>query len=194
MHTWAFGKHKRNGAVVTATVLALVGAQPGLAQSAPDTASYGANGRDGTTSTPIKHVIIIIGENRTFDNVFATYVPQPGNTVWNLLSEGIVNADGTPGPNYSKALQSSAKDYQTFQLAPPKTPYVTLPPFQVGGPYTPYGCQLIGYANGSVTDCNSPANVAKVMPYENGLAPDYYKFLLTGGTGQKSSGDTDQHF
>ena len=30
---------------------------------------------DAATLTPIKHVIIIIGENRTFDHVFATYTP-----------------------------------------------------------------------------------------------------------------------
>ena len=52
---------------------------------------------DGYTTTPIKHVIVIIGENRSFDHVFATYVPRGGQSVWNLLSEGIVNADGTPG-------------------------------------------------------------------------------------------------
>jgi len=28
------------------------------------------------TTTPIKHVIVIIGENRSFDHVFATYVPR----------------------------------------------------------------------------------------------------------------------
>ncbi len=28
------------------------------------------------TATPIKHVIVLIGENRTFDHLFATYVPQ----------------------------------------------------------------------------------------------------------------------
>jgi len=27
------------------------------------------------TQTPIQHVIVIIGENRTFDHVFATYKP-----------------------------------------------------------------------------------------------------------------------
>ena len=29
-----------------------------------------------STKTPIKHVIVIIGENRTFDHIFATYKPQ----------------------------------------------------------------------------------------------------------------------
>ena len=60
------------------------------------------------TETPIKHVIVIIGENRSFDHVFATYKPKDGESVWNLLSQGIVKDDGTPGPNFSKASQSAA--------------------------------------------------------------------------------------
>ncbi|MBV9289349.1 MAG: hypothetical protein JO288_16295, partial [Hyphomicrobiales bacterium] len=166
-----------------------MGAQPVLAQTAPDAESFGPNGRDLATATPIKHVIIIIGENRTFDHVFATYEPKKGETVWNLLSEGIVKPDGSPGPNYiSKSRQFAASDYDAFLLAPPKTPYMTLPPFQAGGPSTPYGCQLIGIMTG--TECNTPANVAKVKPFENGLALGYYQYLLTGGTGQNSSGHT----
>ena len=59
---------------------------------------------DSATLTPIKHVIIIIGENCTFDHVFATYKPvNKGEKVLNLLSEGIVKADGAPGPNYGDA-------------------------------------------------------------------------------------------
>jgi hypothetical protein len=46
------------------------------------------------TVTPIKHLIVVIGENRSFDNVFGTYVPPPGQSVWNLLSQGIVNKTG----------------------------------------------------------------------------------------------------
>src|SRR5215471_5871968 len=63
----------------------------------------------GKTATPIKHVIVIIGENRTFDNIYATYEPKHGQHVSNLLSRGIVNADGTPGWNAAAATQ--------FQLA-----------------------------------------------------------------------------
>jgi len=62
--------------------------------------------RDGDrTATPIKHVIVIIGENRTFDNVYGTYVPKHGQRVTNLLSRGIVNGDGSPGPESSRARQ-----------------------------------------------------------------------------------------
>ena len=81
-----------------------------------------ASSRDNDTSSPIKHVIVIIGENRTFDHVFATYVPQKGESVMNLLSEGIINADGTPGPNFSKAEQKAAFDQtpDAFLLSPSK--------------------------------------------------------------------------
>src|SRR5215468_4507958 len=64
------------------------------------------NSNDGKTSSPIKHVIIIVGENRSFDHVYATYVPRnKGEKVQNLLSEGIVNADGTLGEGFSQAHQ-----------------------------------------------------------------------------------------
>jgi phospholipase C len=56
-------------------------------------------------TTPIQHVIIIVGENHTFDNLFGTYQPKPGQTIQNLLSRGIVKADGTPGPRFEKAEQ-----------------------------------------------------------------------------------------
>ena len=39
----------------------------------------------------VTHVIVIIGENRTFDNVYGTYVPKGGQRIANLLSRGIVN-------------------------------------------------------------------------------------------------------
>lgn len=40
----------------------------------------------GGTATPIKHVIVIIGENRSFDHIFATYKPvHHGEYVMNLL-------------------------------------------------------------------------------------------------------------
>lgn len=101
-----------------------------------------ADVNDTATTTPIKHVIVIIGENRTFDQIFATYEPvNNGETVLNLLSEEIVKPDGSPGPNYGKALQYQASDTTTYQLTQLKAPYATLPPALVGGPTTPYVCQ-----------------------------------------------------
>src|SRR5277367_2671603 len=87
-----------------------------------------------TTASPIKHVIVIIGENRSFDHVFATYQPKNGQTVSNLLSKGIVNADGTPGPNYSLTAQYQALDKDTFSISPRgKKPYANIPGPGTGG-------------------------------------------------------------
>ena len=82
------------------------------------------------TETPIKHVIVIVGENRTFDHVFGTYRAPDGQFVHNLLSEGIVNADGSPGPKFATAAQYQAQltGPQKYSISPGgKTPYAVLP-------------------------------------------------------------------
>src|ERR1700741_996570 len=100
---------------MTVNAIAPIAAAAAAAQS-------GSN--DANTTTPIRHVIVIIGENRSFDHLFATYQPvNKGETVLNLLSEGIVNADGTPGPNYSKAAtQYQAQNYTAYEISPPSPP------------------------------------------------------------------------
>jgi phospholipase C len=124
------------------------------------------------TRTPIKHVIIIIGENRSFDHVFATYKPKNGEKVWNLLSEGIVTDDGAPGPNFKKAQQFAAQNSggDPFLLNPVKVefPNNQLPAPLAGGPTKP-----------AIT------TLADAHASENGLPADYYQYLLTGGTGLK---------
>jgi phospholipase C len=135
---------------------------------------------DAKTATPIKHVIVIIGENRSFDHIFATYQPvNPGDTVLNLLSEGIVNADGTPGPNYENAAQFQAQDTTTYQISPSgKSQYTTLP-----APIAPSG----GFLNGVAPF----TTVAEAKKYENGLANGYYKFMTTGSVPASLLGKVD---
>jgi phospholipase C len=128
------------------------------------------------TATPIKHVIVIIGENRTFDHLFATYKPKNGQSVDNLLSKGIVNEDGTPGPNYAKSHQFAADvtGSTEFQLAPHhKTLYSPMPAPLNGGPT-------------DVCANNGICSLADAMSSENALSSspvDYYEFLTSGGTG-----------
>jgi phospholipase C len=94
-----------------------------------------AHGAESPTATPIKHVIIIIGENRTFDHVFATYQPVNKDTVLNLLSQKIIKPDGTPGTDYAKARQDHAQAGLIYELSPgQRAPYVALPPALTGGP------------------------------------------------------------
>jgi phospholipase C len=124
------------------------------------------------TATPIKHVIIIVGENRSFDHLFATYVPKNKKEgVLNLLSEGIINADGTPGPDFAKAHQfqitsapNGGKFFSSADLAN-KQLYATLPPPDVNGVQNP------------------PAAILLTLGGDPGLAPGDQFLMGTGGTG-----------
>jgi phospholipase C len=209
--------HTLHGALMAAASLAVLQLAVGsvLAASAPTAFgglwNSGAD-RSGQTATPIKHVIVIIGENRSFDHVFATYVPTRGQRVHNLLSEGIIELDANknaiPGPNFRKAQQLSASDLggqDTFLLSPPKQefPGNQLPAPQVGGPsgahgyFTPSGtfttvsCGTIVVNGKTTTNYLDPAACAALT--ETGL-PDasdsngltYYQSLASGGTGQYS--------
>jgi phospholipase C len=127
------------------------------------------------TKTPIKHVIVIVGENRTFDHLFATYKPKEGQHVDNLLSKKIVNADGTPGPNFAHAHQfaADATDSAEYQLSPKhKTLYSALPAPLNGGPKD--ACTSNGIC--SLGDATSSENGLSDSPI------DYYTYLTTGGT------------
>ncbi|HUA16093.1 MAG TPA: alkaline phosphatase family protein [Verrucomicrobiae bacterium] len=130
------------------------------------------------TASPIQHVIVIIGENRTFDHIFATYQPKHGS-VFNLLSEGIVKADGSPGPNYALSVQNKASDTGVYSVAPKgKTPYKNNPPVVTGGPELAYGEQLI--------DAGIVSTPEQIEPGFLPLAD--YDLLLTGGTGLTDGG------
>jgi len=126
------------------------------------------------TATPIKHVIIIVGENRSFDHLFATYVPRRRNErVLNLLSEGIINADGSPGPNFAKAHQfeitsapNGGKFFSSADLAN-KQLYATLPAPDVGG---------VGAVSPYVGILSLPGG-------DPGLPPEDQFLFGTGGSG-----------
>ncbi len=129
---------------------------------------------DLSTTTPIKHVILIIGENRSFDHVFGTYMPKGDEKVDNLLSRGIVNADGTPGPHFAKAQQMMAKTTGAYAINPQITgPYKTLPPPLTGG------------APQSASDETPPPfqTVSAAEAADYGLTPRGVKLLTTGATG-----------
>ncbi|HLH75279.1 MAG TPA: alkaline phosphatase family protein [Candidatus Binataceae bacterium] len=133
----------------------------------------GAN--DRATATPIQHVVLIIGENRTFDHLFGTFRPNPGQSVMNLLSEGIVNSDGTPGPNFARAQQWQASDTGSYSVHPDKTePFSSLPQPTTGGAPT-----------------NAPfASVSAAEEVEPALPQPDYTLLTIGGTGLPSGLDT----
>ena len=95
---------------------------------------FAASSLAASPRTPIEHVIVIVGENRTFDNLFATYQPKSRQPVGNLLSRGIVLADGSPGPNFKLAEQHTAEVLDTYTPTPKVTgSYAVLPqPYAFG--------------------------------------------------------------
>ncbi len=139
-----------------------------------DPAGLAAETRKPATATPIQHVIVIIGENRTFDHVFATYRPPAGQKVSNLLSKGIIKADGTPGPNFSLAKQNRAEVFGSFQLSPTKkTPYKFLPPTNTQGtPTAPSDAHPAPFQTQAAAEQAEPGL----------LASDYWR-LTTGASG-----------
>ena len=133
-----------------------------------------AGRQGGNTATPIKHLIVIYGENRSFDHLFATYMPQHGETVMNLLSQGIVDELGAPGPNFDKAAQFQATDTTKYSIAPTKTSaYATLPPPNTGCTPT------------VASDTKPPpfATVALAGTVDYGLLPRDFRLLTTGASG-----------
>jgi phospholipase C len=84
-------------------------------------AGHGAGGdNSAVTETPIKHVIILIGENRGLDHTFGVYKPKgKGQTISNILSKGIVNEDGSPGPNVALAQQFSVAPQPLYYIGAP---------------------------------------------------------------------------
>jgi acid phosphatase len=147
-----------------------------LATSALCTLTNVAPALAKSPATPIQHVIIIIGENRTFDNLFGTYKPKAGQTVDNLLSKGIVNADGSPGPYFDKAKQLIGDDEIRYNVETASTgAYPTLPQ-----PYTGSG---IGLPPG-VPDIRFPANlrngpfqISKYIPYAAYTGDPVHRFF-----------------
>ncbi|GCE17309.1 alkaline phosphatase family protein [Dictyobacter kobayashii] len=170
---------KLNGKVWIASLLALIGlfgsSLPQAALAAPNQPDIarGVLVRDesGDTTTPIKHVIVIIGENHTYDNVFGTYQPVHGQSVNNLLSEGIVTPSGNLGPNVSKAEQKTATDTKTYNLKPKKTgAYNTLP--QPNTTYAQGQPQNVPDARFPANLPNGPYQITKYVPYLNSYVGD----------------------
>jgi acid phosphatase len=141
---------------LAASALTAAAATASAATASPGTADHaGIALVSAPTTTPIKHVVVIIGENHSFDNVFATYQPPGHQHIWNLLSEGIVTKNGTPGANYASASQITAVNTSKYTLTPKITgAYKTLPP-----PNTTYVSPACDGLPANSTDTRFPATL-----------------------------------
>src|SRR5215470_12180839 len=147
----------------------------GIAGSA-SSADPGAATARPTTASPIEHVIIVIGENQSFDHLYGTHVPPSGDSISNLLVKGIVRPDGSPGAHFAKAQQftmSSQTSYFISVARKNKTRYTTLPaPTLNGAPNNP---------SPTSPPFTLPADLLAVI--EPSLEPGNLFLLTTGATG-----------
>ena len=126
-------------------------------------------------------MIVIVGENRSFDNLYGTYIPRRGETVANLLSKGIVRADGKPGPRFAEGVQFQVivpEASGKFALSPShKAPYQNLPVPTISS------AQAAGIGvEFDVVDANG--NPTALFPEgDTELPPQDQILLATGGTG-----------
>jgi phospholipase C len=101
--------------------------------------------------------------------------------VWNLLSQGIIDKTGAPGPNAAKALQRQATNQHAYEIAPSiSVPFPALPQPSTtlnALPASPCAMStlltLFGKNPSGVSFCN-----------DIGLLPADQPLLSAGGTGQ----------
>jgi phospholipase C len=122
-----------------------------------------------TPSTPIQHVIVVIGENVTFDTLYGAYKPANGQKIKNLLSQGIINADGTPGHHFAKAIQRKGfNQIDEYSVNPERLgPYSSLPQPLQTGILTPSFLFLGGTPDSRfpTTLPSGPFQITKYVPY-----------------------------
>ena len=169
--------------------IVIVAASLGALISCGGTAADDSAGNN-KTATPIKHVIVLIGENRTFDHVFGTYKPKKGQTVSNFLSKGITNADGTPGPNFAQSQQFSVNtplppSYFISTNQNNKMAYADLPPPELGG--APNKAISLSQLNANPTNVQPPFDnsilQSQLAANEPALEVSDLHLLRTGATG-----------
>lgn len=121
--------------------------------------------------TPIKHLIVVVGENVTFDTLFATYKPaDPTQSINNLLAKGIVTAAGGPGAHYALAQQMQASnDSGVYTLHPVVgAPYAALPQPYDTGILDPTTFQYVAPAPDQRFPshlANGPFQITRYVPY-----------------------------
>jgi phospholipase C len=165
------GRSRRAGILSAAALFGIAIAMPALSGD-PGTAND-----QPKTATPIKHVVVVIGENRSFDHLYGTYVPKSSDSILNLLSEGIVHSDGSPGRHFAAAKQfttSGQTSYFIGVVKKNKTAYTTLPDPTLGG--APNKPSMTSPPFTGLTD-------AQLAAIEPSLESDDLFLLTTGATG-----------
>lgn len=182
----------RRGVAFAASIAVLLAPMPAAV-------SYAGHGqvKMAKTDTPIKHLIVLIGENRSFDHTYATYQPDNRQSVSNLLSKGIIDVDGQPGPNASLAEQfqvNTPLPSTYFISSSNKTPYSPfLPTPELG--FAPNKQISVADLMTNPTGVQPPFDSSFTQPQLQSLEPSLefsdLDFLRTGATGAAGTAGAD---
>lgn len=160
------------GSMLAAAGLVLIGTL-GAADREPAREVAAGFPAQGIPRTPIEHLIVILGENRSFDHLFGVYIPPSGASVRNLWSQGIVLADGSPGPNFAKAAQAEPQDWlASYRMDIARTePYAELPP--------PGCAERSPKPNARLPDRlpNGPYQISRYVPYGDRSGNPVHRFF-----------------
>jgi phospholipase C len=135
------------------------------------------------TATPIKHVIVLIGENRSLDNVFGMYKPRHGS-ISNLLSKGIVNSSGMTVLNTQAQQYFIKTPYPTsyfidFHATNGKSLYPILP--QPNTAYIPQTAGPLSQGQAPFDSTDVPDSLLPTL--EPSIEPEDLGLLRTGASG-----------
>lgn len=176
MHSTAHHRRRRQIAIGLSLSLALSGSGVGVSAKDGNKKPPKDAAARFRTESPLKHVIVLIGENRGLDHTFGVYKPQgKKQTISNILAKGIVTEDGAPGPSYGLAQQYSAAAQPNYYVGIPdhsKTPYNTSTNL-MPQPNT----------NGAPTAPSMTSPPFTFIPPDNDIDPENAFLLTTGATG-----------
>jgi phospholipase C len=179
------GRQKLHKWIAAAAIGTMLSAQ----FAAPIALAQGDKSQAGNpaTVTPIKHLIVLIGENRSFDHAFATYQPKHGQSVGNLLSKGIINADGSPGPEAAQATQNQVNPPLTkyFISSTNKTAYSPLPTPELNG------APNMQMPLGDTAPFDNTVSEAQLEQLEPSIETSELGLLRTGATGAAATHGLD---
>ncbi|MDQ4501635.1 alkaline phosphatase family protein [Sinomonas sp. ASV322] len=130
------------------------------------TAALPAQASPATTTTPIKHVVVIFGENVSFDHYFATY-PKAANT-----SGETVQGTGAPASSFTAA-HNTPKDIDTLANA------------DLLAPNNPNSVQPMRLTPGQAVTCDQDHDYKpEQQAFDNGLMDKFVEFTSTDVCGK----------
>ena len=187
MRKGEMGRLLRYGAVITAAILSLVGAEPSSAQQAAPSAAVRTARTAMGEPPPRRSSTSSLSSAKTAASIMSSppMCPRPAKRCGTFFRKGS-SSRRLARPNYSKAKQSSGSNFHQYQLRR------TRPPMRRCRSPRPAARSRPTAVNCSTSTkpiATRPPIVAAVASSKTASRTGYYKYLLTGGNPHGSNPD-----